>query len=51
MFCKIGFAVFRWHNPRKTVTHVVLTILAGNMMLYLFYYVFRKNCIGKNGFW
>ena len=34
---------YRLRNPHKTVTHTVLTILAGNMMLYLLYYVMRKN--------
>jgi hypothetical protein len=30
---------------------VVLTILAGNMMMYLLYYVIRKNCLGGRKFW
>ena len=39
-------------DSTKTVSHVLLVILCGNMMLYLLYYVVRKNtsnifCCGK----
>ncbi len=30
-------------KPRKSVTHVLLLILASNLCLYICYYVFRKN--------
>lgn len=33
-------------NPDKNVTHVVLNILAGNLILYLVYYLARKKCCG-----
>ena len=36
-------AITKLLNPRKNVTHVVLLILAGNLFLYIVYYVWRKN--------
>ena len=48
-FCAFNFAYAayiaysKFRDPKKTVTHIVLLILAGNLFLYIFYYVFRKN--------
>lgn len=49
LFCAINltYAIYiaysKWRDPSKTVTHVVLVILSGNMMLYLGHYIFRKK--------
>eukprot|EP00095_Tigriopus_kingsejongensis_P000166 maker-scaffold487_size158652-snap-gene-0.34 protein:Tk00166 transcript:maker-scaffold487_size158652-snap-gene-0.34-mRNA-1 annotation:"sid1 transmembrane family member 1" len=49
VFCLINFAhviyliVAKVLKPDKSVTHVVLAILAGNLFLYIGYYIFRKN--------
>jgi hypothetical protein len=38
------YAVYsKFMKPRKTVTQVVLVILAGNLFIYIAYYVFCKN--------
>ena len=43
----IGYAIFvtiqKVKDGSKTITHVLLVILAGNMMLYLFYYIVQKT--------
>jgi len=31
-------------DPSKNITHVVLNVLAGNLILYLCYYLLRKKC-------
>jgi predicted membrane channel-forming protein YqfA (hemolysin III family) len=31
-------------DPQKTVSHVVLVILAGNLLLYMLHYIIRKMC-------
>ena len=42
----IGYAIFVTHQKikdgSKTISHVLLVILCGNMMFYLFYYIVRK---------
>lgn len=49
VFCLINFThvlyllVAKVKRPEKSVTHVVLLILAGNLFLYIGYYIFRKN--------
>ena len=49
IFCGINmslalyFTIAKIRNPFKTVTHVVLVILAMNLFIYIAYYVFRKN--------
>ncbi|TRY74898.1 hypothetical protein TCAL_00546 [Tigriopus californicus] len=49
VFCLINFAyvvyllVAKVKRPDRSVTHVVLVILAGNLFLYIGYYIFRKN--------
>ena len=56
IFCCLNFihalfiTISKWHNPTKTVTHVVLLILAGNLILYILYYVFRKNLLKCQNF-
>jgi len=49
LFCAVNLmhAAFIFYtklkNPKRSVTHIVLFILAGNLFLYICYYVFRKN--------
>ena len=35
---------FKVKDPNKNITHVVLNVLAGNLILYLCYYLLRKKC-------
>ena len=39
----IGITIQKVKDGSKTITHVLLVILAGNMMLYLFYYIVQKT--------
>ena len=43
-----SYAIFtayrKVRDPQKNVTHVLLNILAGNLILYLIYYLVRKKC-------
>lgn len=51
--CHAAYTAYSRHkNPSKNVTNVVLFTLAGNLVLYLMYYMFRRNCdtrCGQNG--
>jgi len=40
----IYIAIKKAQNPNKNITHVVLNVLAGNLILYLCYYLVRKKC-------
>ena len=48
IFCGINFTLWCYiliskiYDQRKNVSHLVLLILAGNLMLYLLYYIIRK---------
>ena len=48
IFCAVNFALgcyilaSKIRDQRKNVSHLVLLILAGNLMLYLLYYIIRK---------
>jgi predicted membrane channel-forming protein YqfA (hemolysin III family) len=50
IFCVINFGyattvvLDKIKDPKRNVTHVVLNILAGNLIMYLIYYIIRKNC-------
>ena len=38
-------------KPHKTITSVLLVILAGNLFLYMFYYVICKNILRCRSIW
>jgi len=40
----IYIAIKKAQDPTKNITHVVLNCLAGNLILYLCYYLLRKKC-------
>ena len=42
----VSFSFFpkKAQDPTKNITHVVLNCLAGNLILYLCYYLLRKKC-------
>ena len=49
-----GYAAFtvydRWLDSRTTISHVLLVIFTGNLMIYLFYYTVRTwyaSCFGN----
>ena len=52
-FCVINFvfagyiALSKVADQKKNVSHLVLLILAGNLMLYLLYYIIRKSFISN----
>ena len=49
-----GYAAYtvydRWQDSRTTISHVLLVIFTGNLMIYLFYYTVRTwyaSCFGS----